>query len=782
MAPSVGQFQRNVCDPATGVGVLPVTAAVFMLALLWRLYQVLTHDRREISRRNRLVSELRGFIKVAVRANKEALVRLAEQRIVAHATAHVRSMPVDVVKAVHRVGKQTIAELRAHGFQVLGDIVDGDILNVFQVGSVKTQAISRFGEDQLRGSIEDLRINGAASSVPLDPALERQFEEARQAILTRQTELGTDVEELLEYDDEIARFTEACQRRTTGDRLGTFVRGALDALRHPSRPFSLVLLAALFCGLLFLVPHAALAWDRGLLAPVGVIGAGASWLGLLYLVVTYAVFADRTPFIGIFRLDPRDYRQQRLQFLAIQMSREAGIAPPQLAIAPEPDINAFAAGRPGGPAFVGLNTGLLDQMSTPAVVAVLGHEVGHIAGDHQRLRRTAQLLSSPVRRLSDAVVKAAAWLWFYATRRVASYRGVLFFPVRLGVHSVLLLLLVALALMVAIPVVALSLAFTAIGMAVSRQNEYDADRTSAQLIGSRELMENALAELMAVTGEGTASGGHVSNILWMAYQVHPSQIHPAHQWLADLHDWHRRMGETHPATPRRIAALSAGPSAIGDVLSATVRTAMVVGVCGAALWGSVAGARAAHDRVLTAWTDSPDVVEEDSSGRQAIVLKRPCPLRSSADGQSNKDIDRLPTGATCSIRGRRKGMWYPVTCGGDEGWVSDWCVGKVIRLAPEPPPQTETENAEEAPQAEPVVATITDKRTRRRRCAVTVKLVGPVGAKGKVTVMGQQKRRRRAITVAADFELDAPTISRTLILRARCERLKTVAVAIEEED
>ena len=61
------------------------------------------------------------------------------------------------------------------------------------------------------------------------------------------------------------------------------------------------------------------------------------------------------------------------------LSRDAGIAMPEVAVFASPQPNAFATGASRDKALVAVSTGLLESMNGDEVKAVLGHEIGHVA-------------------------------------------------------------------------------------------------------------------------------------------------------------------------------------------------------------------------------------------------------------------------------------------------------------------------------------------------------------------------------------------------------------------
>jgi heat shock protein HtpX len=62
-----------------------------------------------------------------------------------------------------------------------------------------------------------------------------------------------------------------------------------------------------------------------------------------------------------------------------ELSRDAGIAMPEVAVFPSPQPNAFATGASRDKALVAVSSGLLESMNGDEVKAVLGHEIGHVA-------------------------------------------------------------------------------------------------------------------------------------------------------------------------------------------------------------------------------------------------------------------------------------------------------------------------------------------------------------------------------------------------------------------
>lgn len=76
---------------------------------------------------------------------------------------------------------------------------------------------------------------------------------------------------------------------------------------------------------------------------------------------------------------PGNMMEQWLVDTVRRQAQQAGIAMPEVAIYPSPDINAFATGPSRNNALVAVSTGLLQSMSRDEAEAVLGHEISHVA-------------------------------------------------------------------------------------------------------------------------------------------------------------------------------------------------------------------------------------------------------------------------------------------------------------------------------------------------------------------------------------------------------------------
>jgi heat shock protein HtpX len=76
---------------------------------------------------------------------------------------------------------------------------------------------------------------------------------------------------------------------------------------------------------------------------------------------------------------PSNRTEQWLVDTVNRQARQAGIGMPEVGVFNSPEPNAFATGMSRNNALVAVSTGLLQNMSSDEVEAVLGHEVSHVA-------------------------------------------------------------------------------------------------------------------------------------------------------------------------------------------------------------------------------------------------------------------------------------------------------------------------------------------------------------------------------------------------------------------
>ena len=175
---------------------------------------------------------------------------------------------------------------------------------------------------------------------------------------------------------------------------------------------------------------------------------------------------------------PRNQTEQWLLGTVRRQAELAGIGMPEVAVYNSPDMNAFATGMKRDSALVAVSTGLLQNMSSDEVEAVLAHEISHVAnGDMVTLSLIQGVLNTFVIFLSRLV----AGVIDNFLRQDEDGGGLGF----LGYIAVTIVLELVLGLFASLIV-----------MWFSRRREFRADSGAAQLAG-RQKMINALRRLQA---------------------------------------------------------------------------------------------------------------------------------------------------------------------------------------------------------------------------------------------------------------------------------------------
>lgn len=199
----------------------------------------------------------------------------------------------------------------------------------------------------------------------------------------------------------------------------------------------------------------------------------------------------------------------------VEMARDAGLPRPVIAIIPNDQPNAFAAGRNPANAAVCASTGLLDMLSRDEIRGVMGHELAHV-------KNRDTLTMTVTATVAGAIAALANFAMFFGgeRERPGGFIGTL-------------------ALMILAPMAA-----ALVQMAISRSREYKADRVGAEIAGDPLALAAALQKIDA----------SVRQI------VNPVAEHnPASGQLFIINPLAGRgfdnLFSTHPATSRRVQAL-----------------------------------------------------------------------------------------------------------------------------------------------------------------------------------------------------------------------------------
>lgn len=203
-----------------------------------------------------------------------------------------------------------------------------------------------------------------------------------------------------------------------------------------------------------------------------------------------------------------------------RLRRRAGLPMPTVAIAPSEQPNAFATGRNYENAVVCVTAGILRLVDRDELEGVIAHELAHIKHRHMLVGTVAATLAGAIAMIGRIV----QWGAIFGMGRDQDDDAN---PVAM------------LAMAIVAPIAAMIIQF-----AISRQNEFQADRTGAEICGRPRALAGALRKLELY-----------------AHRI-PMDVSPAAAQLAIVNplSGSRGMGflrlfSTHPSTEERINRL-----------------------------------------------------------------------------------------------------------------------------------------------------------------------------------------------------------------------------------
>jgi heat shock protein HtpX len=230
-----------------------------------------------------------------------------------------------------------------------------------------------------------------------------------------------------------------------------------------------------------------------------------------------------------------EYRQ--LQNVVDEMTIASGLPRPAVYVVADQDPNALATGRAPEAAAIAVTQGLLDTLSREQLQGVIAHEMAHIRNDDVRLMTIVAALVGAVALLADWA--ARGWRYGLFTGRGRSSRS----GDGKGGGGLMVVVAVAIWLlaMILAPLVARLLA-----MMVSRQREFLADASAAELTRNPGALADAL-EAIESRVEPTKAIHQGSAQLCIADPL-GRPVNRRHGWWANLF-------ATHPPMHERVAAL-----------------------------------------------------------------------------------------------------------------------------------------------------------------------------------------------------------------------------------
>ena len=211
-----------------------------------------------------------------------------------------------------------------------------------------------------------------------------------------------------------------------------------------------------------------------LIAIGGAIGGGALYIFVALAVLMNVVgywFSDKLALTASRARPVRPGEIPELEEAVEDLAHRANLPVPRLYVIPSEQPNAFATGRNPAHAAVAVTEGLLLHLPSNEVRGVLAHEFGHI--------KNRDILVSSIAAMVAGAVSAIATVLQFSLLFGGSDDD----ESPLGLLGTLATIIVA------------PIAATLLQLAVSRQREYLADATGAQLLGRAAPLADALSTL-----------------------------------------------------------------------------------------------------------------------------------------------------------------------------------------------------------------------------------------------------------------------------------------------
>lgn len=191
-------------------------------------------------------------------------------------------------------------------------------------------------------------------------------------------------------------------------------------------------------------------------------------------------------------LDLNDPRQRMVDNVVEEMAIAAGVPRPKVYLVPDSDPNAFATGPSPEKASIAVTSGLLERLNREELQGVIGHEMSHVRNYDTRLMTVVAALAGAILLLSDWA-RRGLW-WGGGSRRSNDREG----GGGGGIFG-LVFFVVWLVSIIFAPIIA-----QIVAMAVSREREYLADASGAELTRNPLSLASALEKINAAV-EPTAS-------------------------------------------------------------------------------------------------------------------------------------------------------------------------------------------------------------------------------------------------------------------------------------
>lgn len=226
-------------------------------------------------------------------------------------------------------------------------------------------------------------------------------------------------------------------------------------------------------------------------------------------------------------LDPSDPKQRVLENVVEEVAIAGGLPKPAIWVIPDPDPNAFATGSGPEKASIAVTRGLLEKLNRDELQGVVSHELSHVKNYDVRLMTVVAALAGAILLLSDWSRRGLRW-----GRRGSGDRG--------GGLGILFVLLWLVSIVLA-PIIA-----QIVSLAVSRQREYLADASGAELTRNPLGLASALEKIAAAVEPTPSIKQGIA---------HLCIEDPRGRSVNEREGFFANLFATHPPVAKRIAAL-----------------------------------------------------------------------------------------------------------------------------------------------------------------------------------------------------------------------------------
>jgi len=233
-----------------------------------------------------------------------------------------------------------------------------------------------------------------------------------------------------------------------------------------------------------------------------------------------------------------DEKERQFLNIVAEMSTASGLPAPAAYVVPDTDLNAFATGTKPENSVIAVTEGLLGTLNREELQAVVAHEMSHIRNYDMRLMTVTAALMGAIALLSDFAGRSMRYGRRGLSSGSSSSRGS---SRKGGGAAALIIFVVWILLVILAPLISRLLA-----MAISRQREFLADASAAELTRNPLSLVSALEKIRRAVMPTNAINNGVAHMC--IADPRGSLIEEKMGFAADLL-------ATHPPMEKRILAL-----------------------------------------------------------------------------------------------------------------------------------------------------------------------------------------------------------------------------------